>query len=73
MQARLLIKIYAAPYEHFRIPKYVQAHYLVPISPGTVGEILSQIIHPTTNIVITTVQFGDLYADIGLTAWEYVT
>jgi len=72
MRAKLLIKIYAAPYENFRIPKYVQAHYLVPVSPGTIGDILGQIVHPTTGIIVTTVQFGDLYADIGSTTWEPV-
>jgi hypothetical protein len=69
-RVRTLVKVYAVPDLYFRIRNPLNYRHLVPISPGTVGDILCQIIHPMTGIVITTVQFGDLYADIGNTAWE---
>ena len=68
--ARLLIKIYAIPDLYFHIGLIPDAKHLVPISPGTVGEIISQFTHAYTGITITTVQFGDLFADIGSTTWE---
>lgn len=68
--ARLLIKVYAIPDLYFHIGMIPDAQHLVPISPGTVGEIISQFTHDITGITVTTVQFGDLYADIGSTTWE---
>lgn len=70
MLARMLIKVYAIPDLYFHIGMIPDAQHLVPISPGTVGEIISQFTHDITGITVTTVQFGDLFADIGSTAWE---
>lgn len=72
MRIRTLVKIYAAPDAYFRQRRPKSSNHLVLILPGTVGEILSQITHPTTGVTITTVQFGDLYADIGVNTWEFV-
>lgn len=72
MRALMLTKVYASPDLHFRARRPADSKHLVPISPGTIGEIVSQIIHPGMGTIITTVQFGDLYADVGATVWEPV-
>jgi hypothetical protein len=69
-QIRLCAKVYAVPELYYHIGLIPDADNLVPISPGTVGEVLSQFTHELTGITVTTVQFGDLYADIGPTTWE---
>jgi len=70
LRIRLRIKIYAIPYLYYHIGLIPDADNLVPISPGTVGEVISQFTHELTGITVTTVQFGDLFADIGSTTWE---
>lgn len=72
MRAVMLTRVYASPDLHFNARRPADSRHLVPIPPGTVGEVVSQIIHPYMGIVITTVQFDDLYADVGDTVWEPV-
>lgn len=47
-----------------------RAECLTPIPAGCVGDVICQIVHPTQGLRITTVQFGDVYADLGDTVWE---
>lgn len=68
--ARLLIKIYAVPYLYFHLSLTPDSKHLVPISSGTIGKVIGQFTNEVTGIIVTTVEFGDLFADIGPTTWE---
>lgn len=70
--ARALTKLYAVV-DYDTDPRGVpRLDESALILPGTIGEIICQVIQPRTNIRVTTILFEDKFAYVGDTAWEPV-